>query len=170
MEKRDAREQRIEIVMIPNIGMDNIRFGMERGEVRKIMKEQFGTKEYEVTENGQTECYFGHTLRFSFEADNTLSFIETSSPPPIYVTLLGIKTWEISGNELFKMICEHGEMKREISESGHNPIFKRTRITLYDLDEQYHHIGDQSVLKWGCIGIGDERFFKKVCEIYGVEA
>lgn len=166
---KHAREQRIEVELIPNIGMDSIRFGMAREEVRKIMNEQYGTKEYEVTENGQSECYFEHTLRFSFEANDTLSFIETSSPPPIYVTLLGIKTWEIPEDELLKKICEHDEMKPEISERGYNPIFEKTHITLYDLDEQYHHIGNQDVLKWGCIGIGDERYYKTVCEIYGVK-
>ncbi len=169
MVQHDARDQKIEVELIPNVGMGSIRFGMVREEVRRIMEENFGTNEYEVTENGQTECYFEHTLRFSYEADNTLSFIETSPPPPIYVTLLGIKTWEIPGNELLKMICEHDEMKPEISERGHNPIFKNTRISLYDLDEQYHHIGNQDVLKWGCIGIGDERYYKAVCGIYGVK-
>ena len=80
---------RIEIDLIPNIGMKEFMFGMHKAEVHKKMKEIYGVADF-AARGKETECYFGGSLQFSYEEDDTLSFIETAAPPPIFVTILGI--------------------------------------------------------------------------------
>lgn len=158
---------KIEVELIPKVGMNSIRFGMTKEEVRERMKKEFGTSKYETYQEN-TEGYFEYSLRFTYEENGTLSFIETCAPPPIFVTLLGHKTWEIPGDELMKKLNEIDEFNPDISESGINPIYKNQIIALYDLKEQYHHVGNQDVPKWGSISIGDERYYKNICDIYGI--
>lgn len=158
--------KKVEVTLIPKVGMNTIRFGMTRAEVRQRMKADFDVVDYE-SYHKDTEGYFDYSLRFSYEENGTLSFIETTAPPPIYVTLLGIKTWEISGDELLEKLKGLDQINEAISENGQNPIFMNQIITLYELDAQYDHIGNQDIPKWGCIGIGDERYYKRICEIWG---
>lgn len=145
--------------------MGNFIFGMHKTEVRKKMKEIYGVANFEAR-GEETECYFDNSLQFSYEEDETLSFIETSAPPPIFVTILGIRTWEISGDLLLSILSEKDTLNMELLGMGCNPIFQKTHIVLWGLDEQYDHIGNQDVPKWGAIGIGDDRYYNKICSIY----
>jgi hypothetical protein len=154
----------IVIDLIPNIGIKNFIFGMHKSEVRKKMKEIHGVDNY-VAKGEETECYFENSLQFSFAEDETLTFIETSAPP-VFVTILGIRTWKIPGDLLLNLLCEKDTMNMEISEGGSNPIFQKTHIALWGLDEHYDHFGNLKVLKWGAIGIGDDRYYNKICSIY----
>lgn len=156
--------QKITIDLIPNIGLKDIRFGMHKDEVHKVMYELYGVTSF-IPRNKETECYFDNSLQFSYEEDETLSFIETAAPPPIFVTILGINTWEVPGDKLLALLKEKDSINMEISDGGCNPIFENTHITLWDLDEQYDHIGDYKTLKWGAIGIGDERYYKSICHL-----
>ena len=121
-------------------------------------------KEYPILENMETESLRCFSSIF-YEEDETLSFIETAAPPPIFVTILGINTWEVPGDKLLALLKEKDSINMEISDGGCNPIFENTHITLWDLDEQYDHIGDYKTLKWGAIGIGDERYYKSICHL-----
>ena len=154
------------IELIPKKGIEHINFGMTRDEVRSIMVSKYnaGTPE---KRNDETECYFENSLQFSYEDDETLSFIEISSYPPIAVRILGINTWEIDGKELLELIKQNDTMNEQISEGGYNPIFQENIITLYELDEQYDVIGEFKGEKWGAIGIGDSRYYESICMIYG---
>lgn len=152
------------IELIPNQGLKSITFGMHRLEVRQKMKELYGITDWKER-NQQTECYFENSLQFSFEEDGTLSFIEAAAAPPVYVILFGIKTWEISGAELQNLLSEKDSINMAISEGGWNPVFEKLHITLWDLDEQYDHVGNQTTPKWGAIGIGDERYYREICKI-----
>jgi hypothetical protein len=80
-------ETKIIIELIPNVGLPDIRFGMNRMEVRKKMNDHYGASDYKLRSEN-TECYFKNSLQFSYENDNTLSFIETASPPPIFVRIV----------------------------------------------------------------------------------
>ena len=153
------------IELIPLKGIEFIQFGMSRNEVRTIMIDKYkaGTP---VKRNEETECYFENSLQFSYESDDTLSFIEISAFPPIGVQILGINTWEIDGKELLRLLKEHDTMNEEISEGGYNPIFQKNIITLYELDEQYDVIGEFKGEKWAAIGIGDLRYYESICKIY----
>lgn len=153
------------IELIPKKGIEYINFGMTRDEVRSIMISKYKAGSPHKR-NEETECYFENSLQFSFEEDDTLSFIEISSYPPIAVKILGINTWEIDGKELLKLLKKKDNMNEEISEGGYNPIFKENIITLYELDEQYDVIGEFKGEKWGAIGIGDSRYYEAVCNIY----
>jgi len=153
------------IELIPKIGIEHINFGITRAEVRSIMMNKYDAGSPEKR-NDETECYFENSLQFSYEQDDTLSFIEISSYPPIGARILGINTWEIDGKELLKLLKEKDTINEEISEGGYNPIFKENIITLYELDEQYDVIGEFKGEKWGAIGIGDKRYYKSVCMIY----
>ena len=155
----------IVVELIPNLGTEYFTFGMHKAEVRNKMKEIYGVDNH-VARGEETECYFNNSLQFSYEDDETLTFIEISAPPPVFVTILGIKTWEIPGDLLLKLLCEKDIMNMEISGAGSNPIFEKTHIALWDLDKQYDHIGNYRVLKWGAIGIGDERYYNKICSIW----
>lgn len=153
------------IDLIPNDGLKEIKFGMHKTEVRQKMKEIYGDINFS-NRSEDTECYFSNSLQFTYEKDGTLSFIETASPPPIYVTILGLNTWEVSGEELLKKLSEKDKVNDEISEGGYNPIFENTHITLWDLDEQYDHIGNGKIARWGAIGIGDNRYYSQICSLY----
>lgn len=158
---------KIIIELIPNQGLRDISFGMHRLEVRQKMEDLYRITEFKKR-NEETECYFESALQFSYEEDGTLSFIEVAAAPPVYVILFGIRTWEISGAELQTLLSEKDSINMEISEGGCNPIFEKTHITLWHLDEQYDHIGNQTTPKWGAIGIGDERHYNEICNIYNV--
>lgn len=156
---------RIYVDLIPNTGMKGITFGMHRNEVRMKIKEIYGITDFEAR-GKETDCYFRNSLQITYEEDETLTFIETAAPPPIYITIFGIKTWEMSGDMLLELLCEKASLDKEISEKACCPFFKETHITLWGLDEQYDRIGGQKVRKWGAIGIGDERYYNKICSIY----
>ena len=158
---------KIIIELIPNQGIKDISFGMHRIVVRRKMKELYGITEFKER-NKETECYFESSLQFSYEEDDTLSFIEVAATPPVYVIIFGIRTWEISGKELQNLLSEKDTINMEISEGGRNPIFEKMHITLWDLDEQYDHIGNQTTPKWGAIGIGDERYYTEICKIHSI--
>jgi hypothetical protein len=157
------------VEFIPKIGIPHVPFGATRKDVRKVLSKLYsaGTPKPRGTE---TDCYFKNSLQFSFEQDDTLSFIEAAAPPPIYVELLGIKTWEVSGTELLERLKEIDSIKMEISAGGANPIFLNNWIALWDLDDQYDHVGGQKNPKWGAIGIGDRRYYEAICEIHGAKA
>jgi hypothetical protein len=156
---------KIIIELIPNVGLSDIHFGLNRIEVRKKMYDLYGTSEYKLR-NENTDCYFRNSLQFSYEGDNTLSFIETASPPPIFVRIYDINTWEIPGDKLFNLLKEKDSINTEISGNGSNPIFENIHVTLWDLDMQYDHIGNCKTPKWGAIGIGDDRYYESICSIY----
>jgi hypothetical protein len=158
-------EKRIIIDLTPNDGLKEIKFGMHKIEVRQKMKEIYEDINF-LNRSENTECYFSNSLQFTYEKDGTLSFIEIASSPPIYVTILGINTWEISGEELLKLLSKKDKVNDKISEGGYNPIFESTHITLWDLDEQYDHIGNGKVARWGAIGIGDNRYYTQICSLY----
>ncbi|MDF3001344.1 MAG: hypothetical protein K0Q48_1463 [Bacillota bacterium] len=164
-DRKDA--SKIMIEFIPNQGIKDISFGMPRSEVRQKMKELYGITEFAVR-NKETECYFDSSLQFSYGENDTLSFIEVAAAPPVYVIIFGIRTWEISGTELLSLLSEKDSINIEISEEGSNPIFKKMHVALWDLDEQYDHIGNQTTPKWGSIGIGDERYYNEICKIYTI--
>lgn len=153
------------IELIPKVGIEHIKFGMTRADVRSIMIAKYDAG-YPEERNDETECYFENSLQFSYENDDTLSFIEISSYPPIGVKILGINTWEIDGKELLELLKEKDTMNEKISEGGYNPIFQDNIITLYELDEQYDVVGGFKGEKWAAIGIGDSRYYKSVCMIY----
>lgn len=153
------------IELIPKKGIEHIDFGMTRDEVRSIMVDKYNAGS-PVKRQEKTECFFENSLQFSFEEDNTLSFIEVSSYPPIGVRILGINTWEVDGKELLDFLNGRDKMNEKISEGGSNPIFQENIITLYELDEQYDVIGEFKGEKWAAIGIGDLRYYKSICEIY----
>ena len=153
------------IELIPKKGIEYINFGMTRNEVRSKMFNQYNAGS-PVKRDNDTDCYFENSLQFSYESDNTLSFIEISSYPPIGVKILGINTWEIDGKELLDLLQENDIINEKISEGGHNPIFQKNIITLYELDEQYDVIGEFKGEKWAAIGIGDLRYYKSMCKIY----
>jgi len=153
------------IELIPKKGIEHIHFGMSRDEVRSIMMDKYNAGAHEERSE-ETDCYFEYSLQFSYEIDNTLSFIEISSYPPIAVKILGINTWEIEGKELLEFLKEKDTMNEKISEGGHNPIFQENIIALYELDEQYDVIGEHKGEKWATIAIGDSRYYESVCMIY----
>lgn len=161
------QHQRIVIDLIPNIGLKDISFGMCRNEVRKIMNEIYGEDKF-VLRSKETDCYYKNSLQFTYEDNDTLTFIETAPPPPIYVTLLGISTWEIPGTKLLNMLSEFDSINLKISEIGGDPIFQNTHISLWGLDAQYDQIGNYEEPKWGSIGIGDDRYYRKIISIYNV--
>ena len=153
------------IELIPKKGIEHIHFGMSRDEVRSIMIDKYNAGS-PIKRNEETECFFENSLQFSYESDNTLSFIEISSYPPIAVRILGINTWEVDGKELLDFLNEKDKMNEKISEGGNNPIFQENIITLCELDEQYDVIGEFKGEKWAAIGIGDLRYYNSICEIY----
>jgi hypothetical protein len=153
------------IEFVPKKGILHVDFGMTRDKVKEIMKTKYKAKASEL-KGADTDCYFESSLQFSFESDNTLSFIEAYAPPPIGVRLLDINTWEISGEELFDLLSKVDQMNETISEGGSNPIFQKNIITLWELDEQYDNLGGYKSKKWGAIGIGDERYYKQICDLY----
>jgi len=153
------------IDLIPNVGLKDITFGMNRNGVRKKIKEIFGIEDF-ATRDKYTECYFDNSLQFSYEKDDTLSFIETASPPPIFVSILGIRTWEIAGDELLRLLCEKDSIDMDISEGGLNPIFQKTHIALYDLSSDHDFIEKHMIPKWDAIGIGDDRYYRSIRAIY----
>ena len=153
------------IELIPHKGIKHINFGISRDEVQSIMTEKYNS-EAPIKRNDETECYFENSLQFSYESDNTLSFIEVASNPSIGVRIFDINTWEIDGNELLHLLNQKDTINEAISEGGHNPIFKENIITLYDLDEQYYECGIVTGEKWGSIGIGDKRYYNSICEIH----
>lgn len=152
------------IELIPKVGIKHVNFGMTREEVRSIMILKYNSSPPEMR-NNETECYFENSLQFSYEQDDTLTFIEISSYPPIGVKILGINSWEIDGKELLKFLNNIDVMNEDISEGGHNPIFQNNIITLYDLDNQYDEYGEFKGEKWGAIGIGDNRYYEAICKI-----
>ena len=157
------------IDFIPKMGIPHVPFGTSRQGVRETLSEQYSAG-YPRPRGSETDCYFNNSLQFSFEPDDTLSFIEAAAAPPIYVQLLGIKTWEISGVELLERLKEIDSIKMEISEGGANPIFLNNLITLWDLDAQYNHVGGEEIPKWGAIGIGDRRYYESICKIHNVKS
>ncbi|WP_456460005.1 hypothetical protein [Reichenbachiella sp.] len=138
---------------------------MSRDEVQTIMIEKYEAG-LPTKRDNETDCYFESSLQFSFESDNSLSFIEISSYPPFGVKVFDINTWEIDGKELFNILNERDTMNPKISEGGANPIFQESIITLSDLDEQYDVIGEFKGEKWAAIGIGDSRYYNSICAIY----
>ena len=155
----------ITVEFIPRRGIRHIDFGMSRAKVKELMKSKYNAGKPE-SKGEDTDCYFENSLQFSFEKDDTLSFIEVYSPPPVRVILLGINTWEIPGEELFNMLSKVDVMNETISEGGSNPIFQNNIITLWELDEQYDALGGHKMKKWGSIGIGDHRYYQQICDIY----
>jgi hypothetical protein len=155
----------IEIEFLPKKGIPFIDFGTDRKEVQRIMISQYGASD-PVARSENTDCYFENSLQFSFEEDNSLSFIEASTPPPVGVKLLGMDTWKISGRKLLNFLKTKDEINLKLSEGGESPIFKNYIITLWDLDKQYDHFGGFTKKKWGTIGIGDERYYKAISEIF----
>lgn len=152
------------IEFIPLKGIPHITFGMQRSLVREIIQKEY-TEEKPALRRPETDCYFENSLQFSYEEDDTLSFIE-AGPPLTVVKIFGINTWEVSGEELLNYLSGIDSINHEISEGGANPIFKNNIITLWDLDEQYDHVGGYITRKWGAIGIGDERYYNAICDIY----
>jgi hypothetical protein len=69
----------------------SIEFGMPRDTVRQIMMDDYSCAE-PTARSASTDCYFDNSLQFSFEQDQTLSFIEAASPPPIGVKLFHLHT------------------------------------------------------------------------------
>ena len=157
--------KKIFIDLIPNVGLKDIPFGMHRKEVRKKMQEIYAINNF-TTRNKSTEGFFGNSLQFSYEDDDTLSFIETAAPPPIFVSILGIRTWEIPGDELLRLLCEKDFIDMDISEGGLNPIFQQTHIALYSLSADHDFIGGHRTPKWDAIGFGDARYYKSIRAIY----
>jgi hypothetical protein len=153
------------IEFTPKKGILHINFGMSMDTVKEIMKTKYNADKIDP-KGDRTYCYFKNSLQFSFEEDNTLSFIEAYSPPPVGIRLLSINTWEIDGNELLDRLNKVDTINEAISEGGSNPIFQNNIIALWDLAEQYDHIGGYKHKKWGAIGIGDERYYKSICDIY----
>jgi hypothetical protein len=153
------------IELIPKKGIEHIQFGMSRKEVQLIMIEKYNSAPPQKRDE-DTDCYFENSLQFGFEQDETLSFIEVSSYPPIGVRLFDLNVWEIDGKELFKALSQIDAVNDKISEGGSNPIFIENIIALYDLDEQYDNSEDASTQKWGSIGIGDSRYYDTICQIH----
>ncbi len=153
------------IELIPKKGIEHIHFGMSREKVRYVMMDKYKAGA-PTKPNEETDCYFENSLQFSFESDNTLSFIEISSFPPIGVRILGVNAWEVDGKELLNILNGIDNINEKISEGGSNPIFQENIISLYELDKQYDVVGEFKGEKWGAIGIGDLRYYNSICEIY----
>ena len=156
-------KKKLIVTFYPKNGVDNIKFGMKREEVEKVLKSEY--KQDKTFQKKSTDYYFENSLTFSFEDDSTLSFIEVSSPPPIYLKINDIKTWDIPGNKLLEIIKEFDVIDTDLFEYEYNPTFKNNIITFYDLDEQYDHIGNKKTPKWGAIGIGDQRYYDGIKNI-----
>lgn len=156
---------KFEIELIPNVGLKYIKFGMSRNEVRKIINEMLGEVKL-VLRSKDTDCYLRNTLQFTYEEDDTLTFIETAPPPPTFITLLGINTWEIPGNKLLDMLCKFDSLNLEISKISGTSTFQNTHISLWGLDIHYDHIGNYQVPKWGAIAVGDDRYYRKIISLY----
>jgi len=157
------------VEFIPKYGIPDVSFGSSRQHVRKVLTKKY-TAGSPMPRGTETDCYFKNALQFSFEDDDTLSFIEAAAPPPIYVVLLGINTWEIDGAELLERLKKIDSIRDEISEGGANPIFRDNWIALWDLDQQYDRVGGEKNRKWGAIGIGDRRYYEAICKIHGANA
>lgn len=155
------------VEFIPNVGIDGIQFGATREDVRRVMRTRF-SQDQATPRGEETDCYFDNSLQFSFEEDETLSFIEAAAPPPVHVRLLGMNTWEMPGVELLEKLQKIDKINAAISEEGNCPIFVKNRIALGDLDEQYDRVGRHKHPMWGAIGIGDERYYAAICAIHGV--
>ncbi len=160
----DSTNQKIEIELIPNFGLKDIPFGISREDVKEIMAKKFGEIDI-IQRSSETDCYLRNSLQFTYEYDDTLTFIETAAPPPIYVKLLGINTWEIPGNDLLNMLCNYDLIDIEASSKFGFRIFKNKHMVLWGLDIQYDQIGGYKIPKWGSIAIGDKRYYEKLLSL-----
>jgi hypothetical protein len=72
----------------------------------------------------------------------------------------------MDGEEVLAYVKTIDSMNEELSEGGCNPVFQDNIIAFWDLNEQYDHHGRYKKKKWGAIGIGDERYYKAICDIH----
>lgn len=142
----------IEFELIPKQGISDIRFGMEKSEVRKLMEQNYNVK----VKSLDKDYYFDSCLQFNYE-NNTLSFIEVAigSPPPFKLRVFNTAIHKIGEKRLFELLEKEDELDTELSEEN-SPLFKNNIITLWRRFKNK---------KWEAVGIGDDRFYRESVRI-----
>lgn len=142
----------IEFELIPKQGISDIRFGMEKSEVRKLMEQNYNVK----VKSLDKDYYFDSCLQFNYE-NNTLSFIEVAigSPPPFKLRVFNTAIHKIGEKRLLELLEKEDELDTELSEEN-SPLFKNNIITLWRRFKNK---------KWEAVGIGDDRFYKESVRI-----
>ena len=141
----------IEFELKPKEGISEIKFGMNRAEVRSTMESIYNEKG-----DAGAEYYFDNSLQFNYE-DDTLSFIEIAigHAPPFKLSIFKTAVHRVGEKRLFELLSNNDRINPKLSDEN-SPLFQKGIITLW------RRLKNK---KWESIGIGDDRYYKQCIEL-----
>lgn len=145
----------------PRVGAGPVFLGASRAQTREdlsalgfALEHSRGPADYFCESSIQTEC----------SPDGRVWFIGLSCHERYTVQYQGKNVFALAAPDLFALIAAS-----EISESHtyepYEYCFPDQIITLWDADEQYDRLGNESKLVWAQVGIGDQSYAAAIAAI-----
>jgi hypothetical protein len=140
----------------PLVGMDPIKFGMVRSEVRNILADLGQPKATLRPPN--TDCFFRNAFQVSYGEDGRVEFIETAASTDFRVQFHGCSLHEMPAEDVVRLVLEFAEYDKDYPEQEYSYIFPALQLSLWrpvlpsdpDGSEGRHFVA---------VGVGKEGYF-----------
>ncbi len=146
--------------LIPKIGTDTIRLGMELKAVEAILKKQLGLEDLEYDKKRNLLCAFENSIQITFNAAGEAEFIEFYADEGLSIRYQQIDLFDTPADQVFQLLLQNDELAGDEFE----PVFLHKIIALSDSDEAYDYKQNHQRKIWFTIGIGNEDYLASIKE------
>lgn len=143
-----------QFIIKPHKGIGPIQLGMTRKEVKSVL----GENNYSGS-SGNSDYFFNNSIQVEYERGKA-DFIGATYSDYYVISYKGVNVFDTSSEELFDLIAA-GENNAH-SYNSCEYLFPDQIVTLWDADEQYDHIGNETRTVWAQIGTGSKNYLEAV--------
>jgi hypothetical protein len=137
----------------PLEGVGEVKLGMKRTEVRKIMQDTPQT----TGSREQVESYLGGGFQVFYAKDETVEFIELLRDSGFAAQAKGVNVFETPATDVLTAITHHSEYNPDDPEVGYSYVFPDLELSLWrpNIPDEEDHEGEF----FSTIGIGVQGYY-----------
>jgi hypothetical protein len=116
-----------EYEVVPLEGIGEVRLGMNRKEVRKIMGENPETS----GSRGQVDNYHQNGFQVFYTEEDTVEFIELLRESGFRATARGVNIFDTTAKEVLHLIARYSDYNQDDLELGYSYVFPDIELSLW---------------------------------------
>jgi hypothetical protein len=110
-----------------------------------------------------TDYYCDNSVQVDHSEEDIVWFVGLAQDSRLEVTYFGVNVFAVAAEELFHLIASH-----EPGQHSYRPeeyFFPVQRIGLWNADQQYDRLGDESGPVWAEVSVGNAAYAAAIAEI-----
>ena len=149
--------------LVPHSGAGPVLLGSSRGQAREALLALGFPLEWS---RDSTDYFCESAIQTDCGPDDRVSFIGLSCHERFTVEYQGKNVFALSAPEVFALISA-SESSDSHTYEDYEYCFPDQIITLWDADEQYDRLGNESQPVWAQVGMGDQAYAAAIAAIRG---